>query len=131
MEPSEALRSQLLKLYEAMSSTNPDAVEAHYSLRPGSVFIGTDAFEFWTDSAAHNAAVRPFFDGSFGNWTWRASEAIALVEGSVGWTVDRPSIVLVDRAGAEARLEARVSLVWHLEDGVWRVVHSHASVGTA
>ena len=37
MEPSEALRSQLLKLYEAMSSTKPDAVEVHYSLQPGKI----------------------------------------------------------------------------------------------
>jgi adenylate cyclase len=131
MQPSDDLRARLLALYEAMSSTRPAIVEAFYSLQDGSIFIGTDAFEFWTDSAKHNAAVRPFFDGSYGTWTWQASEAIAFVEGSVGWTVDRPSVHMVDRAGSEASLEARVSLVWHLEDGVWRVVHSHASVGTA
>ena len=73
-----------------MSSGDADAVEARYSLAPGSVFIGTDAAEFWTDSAQHNADVRGYFDGSRGTLVWQAGEAIALREGDVGWTVDGP-----------------------------------------
>lgn len=124
MEPSAELRQTLIDLYAAMSSGSAEAVEAFYSLQPGSIFIGTDDAEFWTDSAKHNHDVRPFFDGSYGPTSWQAGDAYALVEGDVGWTVDRPALHI---GGEEYRL--RVSLVWHREGDSWRVVHSHASVG--
>jgi len=125
MQRSEDLRRALLSLYRAMSSGDAASVEARYSLEPGSVFIGTGASEFWTDSAQHNADVRPYFDGSRGPLQWSADEPIALCEGSAGWTIDRPRLLLPDGT----TLTLRLTLVWHLEDGAWRVVHSHASVG--
>jgi hypothetical protein len=125
MEPSEELRATLLRLYDAMSSGSAASVEAFYSLQPGSVFMGTDAAEFWTDSAQHNADVRRFFDGSMGVNRWRGGEALAFEEGTVGWIIDRPTVVLGD--GTEFAL--RISLVWHREGPEWKVVHSHASVG--
>jgi hypothetical protein len=124
MEPSDELRRTLLDLYAAMSSGSAEAVEAFYSLASGSTFMGTDAAEFWTDSAKHNADVRPFFDGSYGPTSWTAGEALAHVEGTVGWTVDRPSLRFGDEVYA-----LRVTLVWHREGDAWRVVQSHASVG--
>ena len=108
-----------------MSSGNADAVEAFYSLQAGSIFIGTDEKEYWTDSAHHNADVRPFFDGSFGEIRWHAGDAHALAEGGAGWTVDRPTLLF---DGEEYRL--RLKLIWHRENGAWKVVHSHASVGS-
>ena len=126
MEPSPELQQRVQDLYRAMSGMGADAVEAFYSLAEGSVFIGTDAEEYWTDSRQHNADVRPFFDGSVDTYTWKPRNVLALREGAVGWTVDRP--VVITPEGAE--LPARVTLVWCLEDdNVWRVVHSHASVG--
>lgn len=125
MEPSEELRATLLRLYEAMSSGDAATVEAFYSLQPGSVFMGTDASEYWTDSTQHNADVRRFFDGSLGVNRWQSGEAIALREGSIAWTIDQPTVVLGD--GSEFSL--RVTLVWHREGTEWKVVHSHASVG--
>ncbi|MEX2246920.1 MAG: nuclear transport factor 2 family protein [Dehalococcoidia bacterium] len=127
MNPSPDLRDRLLALYRAMSSGDADAVEAFYSLEAGSVFIGTGDAEFWTDSARHNADVRHFFDGRSGVISWNPGDALSLVEGSVGWTVDRPTLYL---PSAEV-LRLRLSLVWRREDGVWKVVHSHASLGPA
>lgn len=126
MEPSAELAARVRALYAAMSSGSAASVEAFYSLEAGAVFIGTDAAEYWTDSIRHNEDVRPFFDGEFGVYSWRAGDVLARVEGSVGWTVDRPTVATPD--GEE--LHARVTLIWHREaDGAWRVVHSHASVG--
>jgi ketosteroid isomerase-like protein len=110
-----------------MAGGNAGRVEALYSLAEGSVFIGTSASEFWTDSAQHNADVRPYFDGSDGRLRIEAGEAIVVVEGTTGWTIDRPAFVLPDGS----RIEARLTLIWHQEDGAWKVVHSHASVGQA
>ena len=109
-----------------MSSGDAAAVEAFYSLHRLGVFIGTDAAEFWTDSGQHNADVRRYFDGSGGVNRWTPGDVIARMEGSVGWTIDRPTVELADGTRYEG---LRVTLVWHLEDGDWRIVHSHASVG--
>lgn len=108
-----------------MSSGDADAVEAFYSLAPGSVFIGTDEAEYWTDSAQHNADVRRFFDGSLGRIDWQAGDAVALEDGDIGWTIDRPLLRLAD----SNELRLRPTLIWRDKSGTWRVVHSHASVG--
>jgi hypothetical protein len=60
MQPNDVLRERLHDLYRAMSSGDADRVESFYSLREGACFIGTDSAEFWTDSARHNADVRPY-----------------------------------------------------------------------
>jgi hypothetical protein len=108
-----------------MSSGDADAVEAFYSMADGVAFVGTGDAEFWTDSAKHNADVRHFFDGSEGVLRWRATDPIAMREGSAGWTFDRTMLELPDGSN----LRARVTLVWRLEGERWLVVHSHASVG--
>jgi adenylate cyclase len=46
--------------------------------------------------------------------------------GEVGWVVDRPTFRL---AGGQ-QFDTRITLVLHREDGTWRIVHSHASVGS-
>lgn len=109
-----------------MGSGSADAVEAFYSLADQAVFVGTDDAEFWTDSARHNADVRPFFDGSHGTSRWEEELTEARAEGSVGWTYSR---LLVHLAGLDEPISARVTLVWHIEDGRWQVIHSHASTG--
>ena len=126
MRPSPELAEKLLDLYAAMSSGNADSVEALYSLDAGSVFIGTSADEFWTDSRQHNTDVRSFFDGSYGRLQVTASShPIAVVEGTAGWTIDRPTLRLFDGS----TLVTRLTLIWHRDGSEWRIVHSHISVG--
>ena len=126
MQPSPELAQKLLDLYAAMGSGNADAVEALYSLEAGSAFTGTSADEFWTDSRQHNADVRSFFDGTYGRLqVTPSSEPVALVEGTAGWTIDRPTLRLFDGSS----LTTRLTLIWHREDDVWKIVHSHISVG--
>jgi hypothetical protein len=127
VEPSDELRRCLLDLYVAMSSGDASRVEAIYSTAAGVSFIGSDANEFWKDPEQHNADVRRFFDGSLGRNTWSSGEApLAMEEGTVGWTVDRPTVVLGDGTIYSG---LRVTLVWHREGAEWKVVQSHASVG--
>lgn len=126
MQPGPDLAQKLLDLYAAMGSGDADAVEALYSLEAGSVFTGTSADEFWTDSRQHNTDVRPFFDGSYGRLqVTPSSQPIALVEGTVGWTIDRPTLRLFDGS----TLATRLTLIWHREGAAWKIVHSHISVG--
>jgi ketosteroid isomerase-like protein len=126
MERAPELEQVVADLFDAMSSGSADAVEAFYSLDPLGVFVGTDDAEHWTDSAQHNADVRPFFDGEHGASTWEHQATEARQEGSTGWTYSR---VLVHVDGLDEPIAARVTLVWHDEGGRWQVVHSHASTG--
>ena len=125
MERAPELEDELRKLLAAMGSGSADAVEAHYSLADGGIFVGTDAVELWLDSAQHNADVRPFFDGEHGASRWEPEQVEARREGTVGWTFCRVAVHLPDTEP----IPARVTLVWHQEDGRWQVVHSHASTG--
>jgi adenylate cyclase len=120
---SEELAGVVRGLYAAMGSGDPDAVEAFYSLSPHAVFLGTDRAELWTDSARHNLDVRPSWERA-GNVV-TPGELLAFECGDVGWTVDRPTIEL---ASGE-RFQTRLTFVFHREDGAWKVVHAHTSVG--
>jgi ketosteroid isomerase-like protein len=125
MQPAPELADLTLRLYDAMSSGDADAVERYYSQQNGSLFIGTAGAEFWTDPAQHNADVRPYFDASHGRTRVIAGEPHAVTEGTVGWVVDRPTLRLADGT----QFHVRLTVIWHLEAEGWRVAHTHTSVG--
>lgn len=125
MERSPELAQVAADLFAAMGSGSADAVEAYYSLADEGVFVGTDDAEFWTDSARHNADVRPFFDGVAGPSHWEVAFTEARCAGDTGWTYSRVMVHLPDLDP----IPARVTLVWQWEDGRWQVIHSHASTG--
>jgi hypothetical protein len=125
MTPSPELADRMRSVYAAMTEGDPQRVEALYSLAPGAVFIGTSAAEFWTDSAKHNADVRPYWKP--GNVTVEAGHIHALALGETGLTIDRPTFRLKDGTSFKLRL----TLVWRRERGAWKVIHSHASVAAS
>ncbi len=45
--------------------------------------------------------------------------------GDIGWAVDQPTMVLPDGT----RIPVRITWVVRREDGAWRCVHAHTSVG--
>jgi adenylate cyclase len=124
IRPSEELAGLARALYAAMGSGQPSEVEAFYSLSPHAVFLGSERSEFWTDSAQHNRDVRPFWDHP-GNLV-TPGDLLAFTCGEVGWIVDRPTFQL---ASGE-QFDTRLTVVLHREDGAWRIVHTHSSVGT-
>ena len=46
-------------------------------------------------------------------------------EGGVGWAFDRPTFLLADGG----RIICRLTAIFHQEDGAWKLVHGHLSVG--
>jgi ketosteroid isomerase-like protein len=46
-------------------------------------------------------------------------------EGSMGWAFDEPDFGFPDGSG----MRTRMTSVWRREDGSWRLVHAHFSVG--
>jgi len=53
------------------------------------------------------------------------SDPMAYSEGTVGWVADRPRFRLDDGTESPIRLTA----MFHKEQGAWKMVHFHVSVG--
>ncbi|HRQ42130.1 MAG TPA: nuclear transport factor 2 family protein [Chloroflexota bacterium] len=96
------------------------------SRQDGVLAIGTDPKEWW---AGYDTIVNVFQAQS------EAMQGMAIVNvqpqaysaGNVGWVAAEPAFRLPD--GTE--LPFRLTAVYHKEDGDWRIVQWHASLGVA
>jgi SnoaL-like domain len=124
MERAPELEDLTQRFYQALADGDAAALEALVSARDGVLHIGTDPAEWWDDSARFRRALRAQAQELAGV---RVSPGPlrAYREGSVGWAADRPTFRL---PGGPA-LPLRVTVVFHQEDGAWKMVQSHASVG--
>lgn len=52
-------------------------------------------------------------------------EPVAYEEGSMGWVLDEPRFSFPDGSA----IKTRTTSVWHQQDGAWKLVHMHVSVG--
>jgi class 3 adenylate cyclase len=64
-------------------------------------------------------------DGGFDDWEFGPVRIDAMVEGSVGWSLAHADAIFSDGH----RREFRSSLIFHLEDDEWKIVHEHWSFG--
>lgn len=126
MNPSVELKNVMLRLYESMTAGDVSAVERLFSRQSGVLAIGTDPNEWWADYEAivrvHKAQYQ-----EMGGVQIRAGELNAFVEGTVGWVADRPTIRLPN--GQE--MTFRETAVLHQEDGEWKIVQHHVSIGVS
>jgi len=122
MNSSVEIKNAVLALYEGMSKGDVSTVERLFSHQDGVLAIGSDPNEWWAD---HDTIVRAFkaqFQ-EMGARQVQVGELNTLVEGTVGWA-DRH---LVRRMyGKEVTI--RETLIFHLEDGEWKIVQFHASL---
>jgi ketosteroid isomerase-like protein len=126
MEQSDELRDLTLRFYEAVNSGDVSFVERHVSRQEGAVFVGTDPNEWWEGYAAFVEALRSQEEArGAGGLQIEPGQIQAYREGSVGWVIDRDSFRLPD--GTEVPF--RNSAVFLQEDGEWKLVHAHASIG--
>jgi ketosteroid isomerase-like protein len=95
------------------------------SRQEGVVFVGTDPNEWWEGFAALREAMRAQSD-ELGEMQIVPGRLQAYREGSVGWVIDRgPSFRMPD--GTE--IPFRNTVIFRQEDGEWKVVHGHSSIG--
>ena len=123
MERSAELKDIILAAFEDYSSDNASLIERHTSRQAGVRLIGTDPNEWFEGEQAAEVLKREAQDPSF-----RVSaldELEVLAEGSVGWASGRPTWMLED--GTE--IPSRWTAVFHQEDGEWKMVQAHTSVG--
>jgi adenylate cyclase len=133
MEQSDELRDLTLRFYEAVNTGDVSFVERHVTRQEGAVFFGTDPNEWWEGYGAFVEAIRSQEEAREagglqemgGGPQIEPGQIQAYREGSVGWVIDRESFRLPD--GTE--IPSRNTAVFHKEDGEWKLVHAHASIG--
>jgi len=126
MERSDELRELMLRFYDAMGGGDTVFVDRHFSRDPEARAIGTDPQEWWSGPRVVEV-FKEQLDAMGGRMPFKPGDPEAYVEGSVGWVADQSAFILPD--GGE--LPFRVTCVLHREDGEWKFVQSHASVGVA
>jgi hypothetical protein len=123
MKESEAVREGIVGFYERFSAGDPKAFADGISSAPGVSVIGSGPGEGHEDRddwvATYESAI-----GAAGI-RLEGDDPRGYEEGSLGWGVDRPAFVLPDGS----RLPTRLTAVLRHEDGDWKVVHLHFSVG--
>jgi len=127
MEHSDELRDLTLRFYEAATTGDLSFFDRHVSRQEGALVVGTDPNEWWEGFEAIREAVRAQSE-QMGGMRMVAGRLQAYQEGSIGWVIDRDaSFQLPD--GKE--IPFRNTLVFRREDGEWKVVHEHASIGVS
>lgn len=120
-EAADTVRS----FYEVMAAGDAEAITRMYSDDARAVLIGSDPGEWWEGGAQIKSALREQLDG--GGLSVRTGAPRVVQTGDVAWFADRPVFVTPD--GQE--FACRLTGVLHREEGEWRIVHTHASLGVA
>lgn len=135
MRESAELRQAHQHFYNALTGGDPEAIAPLLSEQAGILFIGTAPEEWWADRATILRAVRAQIELFGTAASIVGSTPTAYVEGTVGWTADQcvyriPAGVAPSEWGFEGTdVPMRITAVWHREDGQWKMVQGHTSVG--
>lgn len=124
MDRSETLECLVSALYEASVVGDLAFFNNLVSDADGVITIGTAPDEFWTGRSAILQARESYARASSVS-AIIPGKMLAFTEGTVGWVVDRPRLRLVN--GSE--IELRFTAVFHVEQGQWKLVQQHVSVG--
>ena len=124
MERSPEIEAILGQIYRAVSTGDTDTLQTALSAHDGVTFIGTDPNEWFEEPGAIKAMLAA---QAAAGVTVKGGTAVGYEEGTVGWVADRGVFVLPD--GSEAPF--RITVVFHREDGRWKLVQEHASIAAS
>ena len=122
MEPSTDLRDLTVQVVQAVGDGDVAFLERHIARQADVAFLGTDPDEWWTDLASLSRALTAQRQAGV---TAIPGDPLAYQEGNVGWAVDRRVRVLI----GDREVSFRFSVVYCREDGAWKMVHFHSSIG--
>ena len=126
MEHSDELRDLTIRFYEATTSGDLSFFDRHVSRQEeGVVFVGTDPDEWWEGFEAFVEAMRAQSE-AMGGMQIVTGQLQAYQEGSIGWVIDRDASF---RMPDGTEIPFRNTVVFRREDGEWKLVHEHASIG--
>jgi hypothetical protein len=119
MRQSEGVREAWLRFCEKLSAGDVASFDELVSQEPAALIIGTAPGEWVTER------VRMRFGFETEGLRLEAKDPLAYEDASLGWVVDQPAFGLPDGSVMQSRLTA----VMHKEEGRWKLVHMHLSVG--
>jgi hypothetical protein len=125
MQQSDGVRDGLLRFYQRFSSGDPVGFAEGIAQADGVSVIGTGPGEGHHDRESWISTYETMMRGEMAGTRLEAGDPGTYEEGAVGWGVDDPHFVFPDGS----RLPTRLTAVLHSEDGDWKVLHLHFSVG--
>lgn len=125
MKRSEELRDFALLFCQAITSGDVGFLERHLSRHGGRVFIGAGSREWWTSDADAVKAYAAQTPDNGRGVQLTPGDPQAYQEGNVGWVADLAKIRLPDAT----EIPCRLTMVWHQDEGQWKIVQLHLSVG--
>lgn len=123
MDRSPELRDLVLRFYEALANGDTSFIDRHFSAAGAARGVGTDPEEWWQGPRVADAW-KEQVEAMGGTMPLVAGDPEAYVEGAVGWAADQPKLQV--RGGA---VPVRLTVVFHREDGDWKLVQVHGSLG--
>ena len=127
MDRSSELEQLVVAWFEAASSGDASLVDAHVSPGDGTRLIGSDPGEVFRGGSAVAQFLRSEVESAGGKATFSPADIEAFSEGTVGWATTNVTITMPDGKYVSPRWSA----VFHMEDGLWKFVQTHASIGIA
>jgi ketosteroid isomerase-like protein len=124
MERSEQIEGEIRGMFDAMGSGDFMAFDDHVSRDDGVLFLGTDPEEWWDGYDALSRVVAEQLKEMQG-LTVELSDVRGFADGDVGWGAARVRY----ETGGGAGNEIRFTSVFRREDGRWRLVQGHSSIG--
>jgi hypothetical protein len=118
MQQSGDVREAMLRFCDRLSAGDVASFDELVS-REAALIIGTAPGE-WVDDRE-----RMKFGFEAEGVRLEPDDPLGYEEGSMGWVVDQPTFVFPDGSAIQTRLTA----VMRQEDGRWKLVHAHFSVG--
>jgi hypothetical protein len=122
MQASTELADVLRRIYAAVSDGDETTLMQAVSTSDGLVFIGTDPDEWFDDTTSVRNMLKAQAEAGV---RVRPGPIAAFEEGTVGWVADQGVFVLPD----DSEVPFRITGVFHREDGEWKMVQEHASIG--
>ena len=128
LKRSAELRDLCVALSEAHTRADAPFIERHVSRQEGVLSIGSDPNDWIKGERVLEAFKQALQDDDVRSSPSEddfVRELDAFVEGTVGWASSR--FRWTRKGGRE--IPMRWSAVFHLEEGEWKLVQAHASVG--
>ena len=120
MQESTAVKDAMLRFYDRLSANDVESFESIVSSQPATLVIGTAPGEWVTEPER----LRFGFETE-GVRMEAGPDPQGYESGSMGWVVDEPTMFFPDGSAIRTRLTS----VFDLDDGQWKLIHMHVSVG--
>jgi adenylate cyclase len=122
--PSAEIEAVVIRWLDAHSKKSGRALTNMLSKSEHLRYLGSAPDEYWSGSLLRRGLAQHLAEVP--DWTANGIVIEGFERGEVGWAIWRGQLGF---AGRDAILDVRFSFVLTLEDGVWRIVQVHCSMG--